>query len=253
MVDYVNSAEGNADGTVVTTATSASGGNPFETVAGSPTFSTEQAAFGASSFKYSGAAAAAANLTRWAPSGAATPTLRFSGYVRLLALPGSSTCAITQFRTASAAIASILVTQAGGLQFLDSASGGSTALMTVAAGTWYFITAKVTRGTTTSNGVMTIEVYDEEGGTLLASYTNAARNLGTADLAAVQFGRLTSAAAATLYWDQVRFSTDDGPLYAPWVEEFPSPIRRFDEATDSYVYLNALRWNGAEYVPVESI
>lgn len=259
MASGLNTAETQSNGVLATSANTGGAGTTFDVTSGSPRFSTEASAFGTQSYKFSGSASPA-DLLRWGPSGG--PQIdqerRDSGYFMLPSLPTASSCALFQVRNGSGSIASLQMNTSGVVSFLGAggAGDGISNLLTYTPGTWLYMTTRVKRGTTTSNGELQIEIRSLDGLTLINQYTSAARNTGTTDLQSSQYGRLTTASTATIYWDQLRYETGAGSLIAPWVEvgppRVPSPFRRWNSGTSEYVEIVPWRWNGTTYVPLET-
>lgn len=217
MAFWENGAEGGDDGVAVTTGNSASTGNAFSIVninsGGSITYSTAQAVFGDTSYHVTAPNGGTA-LARWSQT---STTLRFRGYIRFASFPASSATNFLQLRANTTATGCGLQVRADGMIVWVDAGGGSGNVHTISLNTWYMISMMVTRGTTSSDGYVKVEIRNVSGATVLATYESSTRNTGTEDLTFAQFGKLTgSNPEVSMYFDQVAFDIDTGAMIGPY-------------------------------------
>jgi hypothetical protein len=216
MVLWQNNAEAGSAGAAVTTANSDGSGEAFSIVStsgdGTVSYSSAQAAFGTQSYLFHASPADGIALARWSQTDA---THRFRAYFRLGALP-TGTVNLVQLRSDTVSTgATIQVTSAGVIQ--TSSNGVANPLISNAtANTWYMISMKVTKGTTTNDGYVKAEIRNLAGSSVLGSFETSTANTGTGDLTYVQFGKLTNSnAELTAYFDQVAFDVGDSALIGP--------------------------------------
>lgn len=107
-------------------------------------------------------------------------------------------------------------------------------------------------GTTTSNGEGRLAIYLGDSTTALTdSGLVTGMNLGTADIQTVRFGiASTSSEVPVPYFDAIQIQDAASGLIGPWPAT-PSPFRWWDGT--QYKQLNAFRWNGTSYVPLEQV
>jgi hypothetical protein len=216
MVLWQNNAELGANGSAVTAANSDGSGEAFSIVStsgdGAVAYTSAQAAFGSQSYMFHASPTDGIALARWSQTNA---TLRFRAYFRLAALP-SATVNIIQLRSNTVSTGATIQVGSNGIIQTSSNGVASTLISNATANTWYMITMKVTRGTTTTNGYVNVELRNASGSTVLGSFESSTANTGTEDLAYVQIGKLTNTnAELTIYFDQLAFDTGDSALIGP--------------------------------------
>ncbi len=216
MVLWQNNAESGTNGAAVTAANSDGSGEAFSIIStagdGTVTYTSAQSAFGNQSYLFHASPTDGIALARWSQTNA---TLRFRAYFRLGALP-SNTVNLIQLR--SNTVSSGATLQLGSTGIIQSSSNGvaNTIISNASANTWYMVTMKVTKGSTTSDGYVRVDIRNLAGNTVLGSFETSSANTGTEDLTYVQFGKLTNSnAELTAYFDQVAFDVGDGALIGP--------------------------------------
>lgn len=207
---------GLAQGTGITTANSGNGaGRAFDNVTGAATYDATHAHSGGLSLKFN-MAAGLTNQVRWidtANQAGVDNWIRF--YIYLPALPSQNLTVLTIADIANSFILRARIRPTGQMDLLDNVASGpmtGAGLAFVAAGQWVRIEAKVTRGSTTSNGSAELRVYNtadsaSPDGVFVSS---AAWNTGTANAGQWRFGGSTATAATDVFWIDDVASSDTG-------------------------------------------
>lgn len=170
-----------------------------------------------------------------APASASTRTVvRFNATTTT----GTVTQRLVEFRTASASAGYFGVNPAGKFSFHDSPDSVITSSTAANPGTTVRIELAHTPGTTTTSGVVEVNVYSTaDGSTTLWSQTITGANLGSAALASLRFGSTASPTAAyTVNYDDI--VTDDAMasgFIGPVVNQGNASLNVAASATDTVV------------------
>lgn len=233
-----NSAEGQADGTTISSGANTGGasGEVFsasKTATATMEFDTAQKAHGTTSYKFAFTAASESAYLQWvSPPLEAAGTYAIRGYFYMGAAPAANDQFILLVRNAGGTAFILTVEPGGRFRFLNAASGGGINADTVIpANTWVRFSVLASKGTTTSNGSVQLKWYlgdstTQQGATL----ESTAYNTGTSDFTTVRFGRGAPLASAWGFWlDDLAVqtaATDHVPPYganlAPVVTVAPS-------------------------------
>jgi hypothetical protein len=206
-----NTAEGQVNGTNLTSANSGAGsGDAFYLVSPSNTaaltYSTDFAKRGTQSIKVTSTAAGAtafAGLQR-----TANDSISAAADFMLTGGPTASTCQILGLRNASSPVISVAVaTSTNKVTISDGTGQIGISAAAVPFNTWVHVDIRATKGTGTTDGVVAWDIQANGSSVTTGSVTNA--NAGTAQFTEVRVGKLTSAAAMPIfYMDDV--TADDG-------------------------------------------
>jgi len=217
------------DGTNVSVANSAAGGDPFtgiminnvSTPGGGTALKYKTAAAPASrSIGLEFALAAATSYVWWqvAADGDRGGTRQ---WVNVPATPSVSQT-ISAIRSASAACASVGVRTTGVIYTLDAAGTRLAASDYAYTPGWHCVEQIVTKGTTTSNGRIEQRIYGADGTTVLASFdSGAAVNAGTAQPVVGRYAVATTGGG----WSALQFIPEvfDNSLASGWVGPYVAP------------------------------
>jgi len=211
-----NTAEGQADQTIVTTSNSGGGsGDQFSQVAKAGTnpvlFSTDYAAKGTRSYKIAGNNGDFAAMIYNANSGGdQNGAIQF--YLYLTANP-TVVNAIASFHSSGGGSALTLSVRTNGKLTVSDFINPDFAISTnpLPLGTWIKIDATCTPGTTPTNGRARVSVYEAGNTTAIWSIdADGTINLGSVAVGSYRFGKLNDTATSpTYYIDQVAASTGD--------------------------------------------
>lgn len=198
-----NTAEGFANGTVVTVGNSGgTSGDAFNTacLAGSPTASNATQQAGALSY-FVNATDGAQTTIGWDYAGATSVTTTF--WVRFNANPTGAHTLFAQVRNATAGVANLQLMTDGKVNAQESGfTVVNTSTSSVTLNQWYRVDWTVKKGTTTSNGEITVAMYAASNlVTPFYTYASTARNTGTANLTQLKFGKPNNSGTLPLYLD----------------------------------------------------
>jgi hypothetical protein len=212
MAALINTAEGGANGTSVTTANSAgTSGDAFTAIAkptgSSVEFSTSASADGSLGYNITTTSAVAAYLA-WSSMPAAT---RWVGAFKfkLLSMP-TTTLTISRFKGVNTAAASLGITTAGKLQLYNNAGTGISATLfttVLSANTTYRIEYAITPGATSTSGAAEIALYTNNGSTAIETQSVTGQNFDGAAGPISQFrvGQIVAGTwNGTTYFDTIR-------------------------------------------------
>jgi hypothetical protein len=200
-----NSAEGQVSGTVATTAnTGGTSGDAFSAgaLAGSPTFTNAFAQSGSNAYEVAGTHGAQTTVG-WTHTGATTVEASF--WVRFAGLPTVNNAIFAQVRNSSSSAFALVLNMAGTVAVQQASfSVVNTSTPTITTGAWYRVDLTVTRGTTTSNGAITVAMYAASNlATPFYSYTSATANTGTTALTQMKFGKAHNDGTVTMHLDNL--------------------------------------------------
>lgn len=155
---------------------------------------------------------------------------QFSGKFKFDSVPDSN-IEISAGLNGSSITDSLIILTSGGTLMRDGA-GGSTITgwtnVTLAVNTWYGFQIAVQRGTTTSNGIIKVQLVRMSDGVVLASGFGEACNTGTVSPRGRAYGkRSTGGSTANVTWDDVRTSNqamDLLPLAIPAAQPAETPV-----------------------------
>jgi hypothetical protein len=233
MTTKTKSYEGIANGTALTTTTNGTSDDAwaFVTVAsGSMVASNAFAAHGTISRKVTGASGAA---TSGSFQGLSSATIANRTYIYLTAINTDDTW-IVQFLTAAPArIASWHLDPQGKLNVRSAATGSQwVATAVFPLNQWVRVEMSVNIGTTTSNGTLSISYYLGDSTTAVQSFTSSAMNVGTANVAQVDSGKLNSNTYTTpFYLDDEKTDNTTSTFLGP-VGAVPAPAVSAGAAVD---------------------
>jgi hypothetical protein len=189
-----NTAEGGSNTTTVTAANSGAGsGYAFDTLSGSPAYSSTVAQSGTLSYYYPTGGYLQWNL----PSLASTVWVR--SWVYFTALPASN-ASIHLPATSGGPAPNIQLTTAGKLRAYAQAGSDTQGTYTYVINTWYRVETQLAF---TGNGQATVKTYDNSG-TLLETVTSPVATTAWVSLTSVQFSALGT---ASTYQDNLAIST----------------------------------------------
>lgn len=174
-------------GDVINATNSASGGDAFNYISGSPTVIAGMHGLGAN---VGGGAAAFA--VGW-QSLTSSMTFQYRFYFKRT-VTASATTTFFQARSSTASAMAHTMRNDGKMTVIDNA--GASQYVSVSAlttDTWYRVEGYGTIGTTTSNGAYTWNLYAGDSTTAIDTYTSTTMNLSTAGVVAYRFGKDSSA------------------------------------------------------------
>lgn len=128
----------------------------------------------------------------------------FRGYFKVDAYP-SSTVGIANFRQPSSNCSEVQITSTGRVR-ITSLTGEIylSAINTFLLGTTVRIEAVAWAGTTSSNGILEVDLYDGDGTAPFVSFATASTNMGTTQISDFRWGKIT---------------TTGSPIYTVWVDD----------------------------------
>jgi hypothetical protein len=210
-VQLGNGAEGGTNTTVVTSGNSGStSGNAFDTVTGSPTFSTTQAMGGTLAYSFITAGAATWSLNWTTALGGSFATI--SGRVYIYCTSFTVAPLIARGRDGSANQVFRIVTDTSGHIVLRVGTGNTLVGTTTAAmstNTWYRVEWTINVGTSSQVDVW---FYAGDGTSAADHITSATANTGTGNIAELNYGIFTSTASVPqFYLDDLAVSNGAAP------------------------------------------
>jgi hypothetical protein len=220
MVAKSNSAEGGTDGTTVTTGNSGgASGDAWGAVVINGTLTYENTAphEGSMCYQISPTSSQQCYLHMIETS---EDEMFLSAYLKMPSAPAATEDNVV-FRSASAGAAGFGTRADAKFRTTDATGTAlNTSTATLTANLWHRIEMHVVKGTTTSNGTIEVEVYEEDELTPIHSYSNTACNAGTAQLTNIRLGRPSATADTTnVFIDAVQWWTgaDVPALFGnPW-------------------------------------
>jgi hypothetical protein len=210
-----NSAEGQVNGTAISTGANTGGGSgdifaASKTATASITFSSTQKSHGTNSYQFVFTSASESGYLQWAPVGEAQPTYGNRGGIWFSAAPG-----VDQFiagsRNSGGNVLTVVVSTARRFKILN-ATGGTifTGTVDVPTSTWCRFEWLVTKGTTTGDGQVKFKWFVGDSTTPAETeFVTTTANVGTTDIAATRWGRASAvgSAAWTYYLDDLATQT----------------------------------------------
>lgn len=233
MTIYKNGAEGQTNGTAVTTANSSVSGDAFTLVGGSPVYDTTHASHGSYALKMP-ASATSLNVVfgaAHAPLGGTSYAARF--YLYFTALPG---VASTLWRTnaASSALLTRINITAGGLFTLQYNNGSTvtawTSSVTVPINQWVRVEVYTVLG---ASGQVQAAFYAGDATTPLDAGGASGVTINSGPLVAATFGKYGSDTYVTDFWfDDLALDNEAAGFMGPYSEQLPTPAVTLGSTTN---------------------
>ena len=260
MATFENSFDGGSNGVGMTVVnTGGASGDAFTAVEAALTFSNEWAHSGTLSAKVP--STAVSGLARW---GIEQANVAFRQYVYCTSAHAADYTLIQTRGTTSASTtgqSTVLLTGANRLRLREQATGVTlwTASADFPLNESVRIEKLVEVGTSPTTGRVRVAYYLGDSLTPIEDtgwLTGVNLRGGTYPVGNIYFGKISAAAyAGDLYVDTLKVLSGadyTGQFIGPaTVPATASPLKRWDAATSSYVDLDAWRWDGSEYVPID--
>lgn len=203
-----NTAEGQANGTAISTGsnTGAGSGDIFsasKTATATLRFDNTVAAHGSMAYYFSFTAASENAFLQWAPAGEAQDTYALRGYLYITGAPAANDQFVAAFRNSSGNVLSLAVSTAKRFKIINAAGSTSfTGTVDIPLSTWvrFEIICGIAGSPTTSNGIVKFKWFTGDSTTANeAEFSSTAMNVGTTQMAAVRFGRASSLTSTWSY------------------------------------------------------
>lgn len=259
MVVYDNSFEGGSNGVAVSTSNSGgTSGTAFNAATAGINYSNARAHGGTLSGVFT--TDAASTYLAWYPGATTNAAARAYFYLteansggefHLIGLYEASGNAILIFRISASNILRLY-------KNIAPTANSWAPTTTMPVGSWVRAELLFEQGTTSSNGRVRAAIFAGESSTAIADsgwVTGLNLGAGTNTMAHVRFGKAAANSNADgVYIDDLAFrsGTDyTGNFIGSSQPPVVSPQYRWNPGTSAYVPLNAYRWNGTAYVPVD--
>lgn len=224
MTAKINTFEGQSSGTTLTAANSGGGsGDALDSVAGTGTitgtFDNGQAAHGTQSLRLNGSATSTW-LNKWTSPNSLTLATR--AYLRLNAAVGTAQD-IVQIRNSTVQAAAVGFSATNQIQIKDATGATAKNFLALSLNTWYRLEIQYTVGGSTTTGVTNAQYYllDSRVPVETVYQSGATMNLGTTNLTEFRWGKLLSAPALDVYWDDVAWNDDSANPIGPFQVNTP--------------------------------
>lgn len=214
-----NTFEGQSSGTTLTAANSGGGsGDALDSVAGTGTitgtFDNGQAAHGTQSLRLNGSATSTW-LNKWTSPNSLTLAIR--AYLRLNATVGTAND-IIQIRNSVGQAAAVGLSATNQIQIKDATGATAKSFLALSTATWYRLEIQYTVGGSTTTGTTTAQYYllDSMSPVETVYASGATMNLGTTALVEFRWGKIVSAPALDVYWDDVAWNDSSANPIGPY-------------------------------------
>jgi hypothetical protein len=210
-----NSAEGQVNGTAISTGANTGGGSgdifaASKTATAGIIFSSTQKAHGSLAYQFTFTSASESGYLQWAPVGEAQPSYANRGYLWFSAAPG-----VDQFiagsRNGSGNVLTVVLSTARRFKVLNAVGSTLfTGTVDVPTSTWVRFEWIITKGTTTGDGQVKFKWFTGDSTTAMETeFVTTTANVGTTDIAATRWGRASAvgSAAWTYYLDDLATQT----------------------------------------------
>ena len=234
MTLFKNGAEGQTNGTAVTTGNSGASGDAFGVLSGTVTYDNAHAAHGSLGFKLSPASGSNASVVFGSGVSGLTGTSYSSRfYIYLTAFPPGST-EIWRSNAASASLLSRVSINASG-QFVTAYNNGATTTLwtsvsTIPVNTWVRVETYTVLG---SGGQFQAAFYNGDSTTAIDSGGGTGLTINAGPLQTVSFGKYGTDAHANAFWlDELAVNNSATGFMGPFTEQLATPVVTLGAATN---------------------
>lgn len=207
MALKVNTAEGQANATVLTAGNSGGGsGDAFSAISGAPVFSTAQHMHGAQSYLMNEATALA--YCSWTGYTATSGATRV--WLYLVSTVSSTQDLVAIRNSVPANVCKLQITNLNKIRVTDSADATLTTFAsTLSAATWYRLELRAVPGVDTTHGTIEAAYYLGDSGTPVdTAYSSTTVNAGITNITQFRIGKITSGVALNAHFDDL--AVNDG-------------------------------------------